>query len=50
MNLTALINLTGLTREQLISIALVPVGLLIAFIYALLIFGKHGVLTGKDDE
>jgi hypothetical protein len=31
-------------------IALIIIGILITIFYGLLMFGKHGTLTGKDDE
>jgi hypothetical protein len=36
--------------EALFSIVLVLLGVIVLLVYALLFFGKHGVLTGTDDE
>jgi len=36
--------------EKILSIILVVLGISIFVVYGLLFFGKHGVLTGTDDE
>ena len=36
--------------EALFSMVLVLLGVIILLVYALVFFGKHGVLTGTDDE
>jgi hypothetical protein len=39
-----------MSMETLFSIVLVLLGVIVLLVYALLFFGKHGVLTGTDDE
>ena len=36
--------------EALFSMVLVLLGVIVLLVYALVFFGKHGVLTGTDDE